>query len=226
VGGNYWIKPAGYAGPARRVWVDFNRGGKSYVLIGKGRQSADNSGGWFGTDTELSVGGLLKENAATAGVSKLSSSFVNYLMNGTATGWTNNNAENYMVVNRITNAADNLGGVGDSFQIKVTGPTPIATVPFTWIDQFGSSATDSRLPTGTGTITRYPSIWLSGVAGATQNAFGDYFPSDDGQRLFTWHWDGHGLNHGWSAGGGETRGLLNSSNEGWAIQFVQLWIRS
>ena len=173
----------------------------------------------------LSVGGLLKENAATAGVSKLSSSFVNYLMNGTSSGWTNNNAENYMVVNRITNAADNLGGVGDSFQIKVTGPTPNVTVPFTWIDQFGSTV-DSRQPTGTGTITRYPSIWLSGVAGATKNTFGDYFPSDDGQRLFTWHWDGHGLNHGWSAGAGETRGLLNSSNHGWAIQFVQLWVRS
>jgi hypothetical protein len=218
--GNYWLKPTGYTGPARQVWIDFNRGGESYVLIGKGRQSNERNGGWFGTDSELAVDGLREENAYSAGISKLSAEFVNYLMNGTANGWTNNDPKNYMVANRIANARDGYEGVGDSFKIKVTSSNR-----FTWIGQFGAATGSTN---GFGSIIRYPSEWMVGAEFGSSTTFNDnYFGSCDcGSRLFMFQWDGHGDYHGWSAGYAEHRGFEYTENQGWPIQFVQLWMRS
>jgi hypothetical protein len=220
--GNYWIKPTGYSGAAVLLWCDMTNLSGGWALIGKGRQSSDNSGGWFGTENELSVSGLQQANAFSAGISKVSSSFVNYMMNGTSTGWQNANTNNYLVVNRINNATDGYGGIGDSFYHKITNQSA-----FAWVNQFGSSPTDVQNAAGTGVNQRYASTWLSGgqvastVSGFNDNDFG----SGNGTgRLFTWHWSGHGVNHGWSSGSTETRGFQNGS-EGHAIQFVQLWAR-
>ena len=217
--GNYWIKPDGYTGPARQVWIDFSQAGESWVLIGKGRQSNNRSGGWFGTDSELAVDGLLQENAYSAGISKLSAEFVNYLMNGTANGWTNGDANNYMVANRIANATDGFAGVGDSFKIKVTSSTR-----FTWISQFGAA---TGAPNGSGSITRYLNEWMTGATLGPSTTFSDNYWNSCNctSRLFTWQWDGHGSYHGWSSGQSEFRGFQNT-NEGHAIQFTQLWLRS
>ncbi|MEY3267189.1 MAG: hypothetical protein RJA15_1635, partial [Actinomycetota bacterium] len=217
--GNYWLKPTGYTGRARQVWIDFNRGGESYVLIGKGRQSNAASGGWFGTDSELATDGLLQENASAAGISKLSAEFVNFLMNGTADGWTNSDAANYLVANRIATATDGYEGIGDSFKLKVTSSTR-----FAWVNQFGSAG---GYPSGSGEIARYSTQWMTGTSdGTVTGGLGDNgFGCNCTNRLFTWQWGGHGLYHGWSSGVGETRGFVES-NEQHAIQFVQLWLRS
>ena len=58
----------------------------------------------------------------------MSSEFVNYLMNGTANGWTNVNPNNALIVNRISNANDGYGGVGDSWKIKVTNDSDVFVV--------------------------------------------------------------------------------------------------
>jgi hypothetical protein len=220
--GNYWIKPTGYSGAAVLLWCDMTNLGGGWTLIGKGRQSSDNSGGWFGTNNELSLSGLQQANAFSAGISKVSSSFVNYLMNGTASGWKNFDGENYLVANRISNATDGYSGIGDSFYHKITNQSA-----FAWVDQFGSTPTDGGTNAGTGVNRRYPNIWLGGtqtstdVSGFRDNDFGS---GNGTARLFTWHWSGHGAFHGWSSGSTETRGFQNGS-EAHAIQFVQLWAR-
>jgi hypothetical protein len=140
-------------------------------------------------------------------------------MNGTSNGWNSSDERNYMVANRIATATDGYDGVGDSFKIKVT-----STNRFSWINQFGSA---NGGPDASGAITRYPSVWMEGVASGTASSFSDnYFTgcNCDG-RLFTWQWGGHGSYHGWSSGASETRGFMNGG-EAHAIQFVQLWLRS
>jgi hypothetical protein len=220
--GNYWIKPTGYSGSAKLLWCDMTNQGGGWVLIGKGRQSSDNNSGWFGTESELAVTGLQQANAFSAGISKVDQDFVNYLMNGTANGWTNGNASNYLIANRISNATDGYPGIGDSFYHKVTNQSR-----FAWVNQFGSTPTDQQPATGTGVNRRYAGIWLSGgqTAGDATNFIDNDFGSNNGTaRLFTWHWSGHGAFHGWSSGSTEGRGFQNS-NETHAIQFVQLWAR-
>lgn len=221
--GNYYIKPTGYTGAAEQLWVDNDNLDGGWVLIGKGRQSGDDSGGWFGTENAISTTGLVSSNAFSAGVSKVSSSFVNYLMNGTANGWQNSNANNYLVANRISNATDGYAGLGDSLYFKVTNNTQ-----FKWVNQFGrSTPTDNSGAEGTGTNKRYNGSWHSaGQYGNTESTFADnyYGGPNSTNRSFTWHWSGHGSYHGWSSGNGETRGFQNGS-ESHAIQFVQLWAR-
>lgn len=196
--------------------------GGGWVLIGKGRQSNSNTGGWFGTENEIDTGGLQQANAFSAGVSKVSSTFVNYLMNGTANGWNSSSTDNYLVVNRIDNATDGYQGVGDSFYFKVTNE-----VNFKWVAQFGRADLNNQTVSGTGVNKRYYSTWhTGGQYGSQSSSFVDNYNSlgNGTPRLFTWHWDGHGVYHGWSSGDGENRGFQNGT-ESHAIQFVQLWAR-
>lgn len=225
--GNYFIKPQGYSGQAVQLWCDFTHLGGGWVLIGKGRESNDSNGGWFGTENAINTNGLLQTTAADAGVSKVSSEFVNYLMNGTANGWTNGNPSNYIIANRISNANDGYGGVGDSWKIKVTNDSM-----FKWINQFGSAQTDQYgANTGYGDLQRWSSDWLSGTqtfdfTNVRFNDTCDIACYNDERRLFSWHWSGHDVYHGWSAGAsmGIGNGFMNGG-EGHAIQFVQLWAR-
>lgn len=221
--GNYYIKPTGYTGSAELLWVDNDNLGGGWVLIGKGRQVADDAGGWFGTENAISTTNLTSTNAFAAGIAKVSSSFVNYLMNGTANGWNNANANNYLVANRISNATDGYAGIGDSLYFKVTNSTQ-----FKWVNQFGrATPTDNSSADGTGTNKRYNSIWhAGGQYGNTETTFADvyYGGSNSTNRSFTWHWSGHGSYHGWSTGDQESRGFQNSS-ERHSIQFVQLWAK-
>lgn len=230
--GNYWIKPAGYSGPAVQLWCEFDQAGGGWALIGKGRESNVVAGGWFGTENEINVSGLTQENAFSTGVSKVSSTFVNYLMNGTANGWMNSNDRNVLLANRISNATDGYtntnnvfvpwGGIGDSFTIKVDTSTQ-----FKWIDQFGATGAGDRRPTvANGYLKRYSGTWLSGsVTNDSYTHLLDNF-DNDARRLFTWQWGSHGGYHGWSAGQsiGAGKGFM-AGNEGHAIQFVQLWAR-
>jgi uncharacterized protein YjdB len=222
--GNYWIKPAGYAGAAEQVWCDFDKAGGGWVLIGKGRQSNDPNGGWFGTNASLATSGLTKENASSSGISKLSAEFVNRLMNGTANGWDNAKSTNYMLVNRIANAEDGLGGVGDSLAMKVTSSTS-----FAWVNQFGSATLGYNDWDAIGNISRYSSTWLTGnkTYEITSVKLRDTLyqgGENNAERLFTWFWDGHSGYHGWSAGQYVTTGFTGSAGDH-AIQFVQLWAR-
>ena len=218
--GNYFIKPQGYSGQAVQLWCDFSHFGGGWVLIGKGRQSSDYNGGWFGTEAAIDTSGLLQANAANAGISKVSSEFVNYLMNGTSDGWMNLNVNNYLIANRINNANDGYGGVGDSWKIKITNETK-----FKWIAQFGDTGMNAQASTGYGQVQRWDNSWLSGSQtyswdNIRLNDMGD----NDSRRMFNWHWDGHGNYHGWSAGNSENRGFMNGG-ENHPLQFVQLWAR-
>lgn len=221
--GNYWIKPTGFTGSSLLLWCDMTNLGGGWVLIGKGRQSSDSTGGWFGTNNEVSTSGLQQANAFSAGVSKVSASFVNFLMNGTSAGWQNGNNQNYLVVNRISNAQDGLSGIGDSLYFKVTNQTT-----FSWVNQFGSAIqNNSTAATGTGVNIRYNSVWHGGGQyGSQESSFNDnyYGGPNSTNRSFTWWWSGHGNFHGWSSGNTETRGFQNGT-EGHALQFVQLWAR-
>ena len=223
--GNYWIKPENYSGAARLLWCDMTNQGGGWVLIGKGRADSNNNSGWFGTNNELNVAGLQQANSRLGGVSKVSSSFVNYLMNGTANGWDNSRADNFMVANRINNAQDGRGGTGDSAYMKVTNQTTWA-----WVNQFGASQTDrSGDSSGRGAMTAWTGTWLSGSTRPGAFTNGNFIDNDFGSgngtgRWFMWHWSGHGSWHGWSSGSTERRGFQNGS-EGHALQFVQLWAR-
>ena len=220
--GNYFIKPAGYSGQAVQLWCDFTNAGGGWMLIGKGRQSNDYNGGWFGTEAAIDTTGLLQTNAANAGISKVSSEFVNYLMNGTVNGWANPNPNNFLIANRLNNANDGYGGIGDSWKIKITNETS-----FKWINQFGSTGMNAQSQTGYGEVERWDGTWLSGSRTYSWNNMRiNDMGDNDGRRLFTWHWDGHGDYHGWSAGHniGQSGGFLNGG-EGHALQFVQLWAR-
>ncbi len=221
--GNYWIKPAGYSGAAEEVWCDFDKSGGGWVLIGKGRHSNDSTGGWFGTDNGIATAGLRKENAFAAGGSKLSADFVNKLMNGTSNGWDNTKPTNFMIANRINNATDGYGGIGDSWKIKIASANS-----FTWIDQFGSSTgAYNAFPAQSGDISRYTSSWLGGdLTGslASVQIQDIYVWGNNDRRMFNGYWDGHQGHHGWSAGNLVTAGF-QAGSERHAIQFVQLWAR-
>lgn len=218
--GNYYIKPTNYSGAAVNCYVDNTNQGGGWVLIGKGRQSSDNSNGWFGTDNAVNEG---QTNSATWNnptVSHVSSSFVNYLMGGTSTGWSNSGK--YMIINRRQDCEDNLGGVGDSFYHQITNQSS-----FTWVNQFGSTPVDTQPSTASGTNIRYNALWLAGGQyGSTASGFMDnyYGGGNDSNRLFTWHWSGHGSYHGWSSGSTEFRGFQNAT-EGHALQHVHVWIK-
>jgi hypothetical protein len=220
--GNYFIKPQGYSGQAEQLWCDFTHLGGGWVLIGKGRQSNDYNGGWFGTEAAINTSGLLQANAADAGISKVSSEFVNYLMNSSASGWTNSSPDNYLIANRINNANDGYGGVGDSWKIKITNETQ-----FKWMGQFGDTGMNAQSNTGYGQVQRWGDTWLSGSNtyswdNMRVNDMGD----NDGRRMFNWHWDGHGDYHGWSAGAGTGAGYgFMNGGEQHPLQFVQLWAR-
>ena len=225
--GNYWIKPTGYSGPAELVWCDFDtsKSGGGWVLIGKGRQSNDVTGGWFGTDSSLATSGLKKENAFGAGISKLSADFVNRLMNGTSNGWDNTKSSNFVVANRISNALDGYGGIGDSWKIKVKSSSA-----FTWINQLGTSTLDYRQIQTTGDISRYASTWMTGSETLSRTGVNiqdtmDFDGKDNQERLFTWLWNSHGGYHGWAAGAtvGSSSGFSVGGSH--AFQFVQLWAR-
>jgi hypothetical protein len=127
-----------------------------------------------------------------------------------------------MVVNRINNATDGFSGVGDSYYHKITNQAQ-----FSWVNQFGSTPTDSQPASGTGINRRFGSIWLGGaqISGDASNFIDNDFGSGNSTgRLFTWHWSGHGALHGWSSGSSEFRGQ-QAGSEGHALQFVQLWAR-
>jgi hypothetical protein len=218
-----------------------NQGG-GWVLIGAGRASNNDSGGWFGSNAESNTGYLVSSTYKTCPnntIAKVSAEFVNYLMNGTASGWQNGNANNYLIINRISDATDGLGsignfgngGVGDSVQGKITNDAT-----FKWVQYIGGTTTDnSGLITGTGAFTRYSQNWLNGsITGAT-NAVNmvdnDWGGSNDWRRAFTWHWSGHGPWHGISAGStvlgsgqGQSGGFTQGS-EGHAIQYCHWFIR-
>ena len=220
--GNYFIKPQGYSGQAVQLWCDFTHMGGGWALIGKGRQSNDYNGGWFGTESAINTAGLLQANAADAGISKVSSEFVNYLMGGSANGWTNLNPDNYIIANRISNANDGYGGVGDSWKIKITNESQ-----FKWVNQFGATGMNQQPHTGYGAVERWDSLWMAGSRTYSwDNIRLLDMGENDARRYFTWHWDGHGAYHGWSAGAnaGTGYGFMNGG-EGHAIQFVQLWAR-
>ena len=240
--GNYWIRPTGYAGAARLLYCDMTNQGGGWVLIGAGRASNNDSGGWFGSNAESNTGYLVSSTYKTCPnntIAKVSAEFVNYLMNGTASGWQNGNANNYLIINRISDATDGLGsignfgngGVGDSVQGKITNDAT-----FKWVQYIGGTTTDnSGLITGTGAFTRYSQNWLNGsITGAT-NAVNmvdnDWGGSNDWRRAFTWHWSGHGPWHGISAGStvlgsgqGQSGGFTQGS-EGHAIQYCHWFIR-
>jgi hypothetical protein len=145
-------------------------------------------------------------------------------MNGTANGWDNAKSTNYMLVNRIANAEDGLGGVGDSLAMKVTSSTS-----FAWVNQFGSATLGYNDWDAIGNISRYSSTWLTGnkTYEITSVKLRDTLyqgGENNAERLFTWFWDGHSGYHGWSAGQYVTTGFTGSAGDH-AIQFVQLWAR-
>lgn len=218
--GNYFIKPQNYSGAAVNCYVDNTNQGGGWVLIGKGRQSSDNSNGWFGTDNAVNEGQTNSGSWNNPTVSHVSSSFVNYLMGGTTNGWSN--ANKYMIINRRQDCDDGLSGVGDSFYHQITNQSS-----FTWVNQFGSTPVDTQPSTASGTNIRYNGLWLgAGQYGSTASGFMDnyYGGGNDSNRLFTWHWSGHGAYHGWSSGSTEFRGF-QSGTEGHALQHVHVWIK-
>ena len=236
--GNYWIKPTGYSGAARLLYCDMTNQGGGWVLIGAGRASNNDSGGWFGSNAESNTQFLTSSQykACTNNtIAKVSSEFVNYLMNGTASGWQNGNANNYLIINRIHDATDGLGSignygnnsVGDSVSLKITNQSQ-----FVWINQIGrATAIDDQTVTGSGTVNRYTQNWLAGGAASWTNSNLNISPTNDHTRWFSWHWNSHGAWHGISAGtnvagsgSGGTGGFTNS-NENHAIQYCHWFMR-
>jgi len=243
--GNYWIKPDGYGGSAELLWCDMTNQGGGWVLIGAGRASNDNGGGWYGNNTGQNTSYLTSTAALTVPnntIAKVSGDFVNCLMVGATTGgWQNGKATNYLIMNRRHDATDGLGsignqgngGTGDSFYLKITNQST-----FTWVNQWGTSNQDNSpsAPTGTGDIIRYPNYWLAGSSTGRNSSGGQTFDNDNGgsndwRRLFTWHWSGHGPWHGNSAGSTVTgsgqggNGGFTNGSEGHAIQYSHVWAR-
>lgn len=226
--GFYWIKPTGYSGSALFLYCDMTNSGGGWVLVAKGRQVADDGAGWFGNNSDYNVSEL--QNAGTLlspTVAKVNGSFINYLMNGTASGWDNARSTNELLANRRSDCTDGRGGPNDSFRLKVLNQTT-----FTWNNQFGHSTpvdNPGSVVTGTGFVGRYTSLWKGGsLQGSVANAqmydndFGT--PGNDVGRSFQWHWGQHGAYHGWSAGSTYGSGFVNGS-EGHPIQYVQAFVR-
>jgi len=240
--GNYWIKPTNYSSAARLLYCDMTNQGGGWVLVGAGRASNDGNGGWFGSNAESNTGYLQSSTYKTCPnntIAKVSSDFVNYLMNGTANGWQNGNSSNYLIINRINDATDGMGsianqgngGFGDSMYAKITNQSQ-----FVWVNQIGETPTDqSGLVTGTGSFTRYSQNWLAGSTTGSPNAAStvdnDWGGSNDWRRWFTWHWSGHGSWHGISAGSTVTgsgqggNGGFTNGSEGHAIQYCTWFAR-
>lgn len=216
--GDYWIKPTNFSGAAVKLFCDMSNQGGGWVLIGKGRQYDDASGGWFGTNNAYGdLSGLQQANSKSAGVVHVSAEFVNKLMNGTDNGWNNSNSSNYIIANRITDATDGYGSAGRSLYMKITNQSD-----FRWVNQFGSNAGSENI-TGSGTMNTYTGQWLNGSLEHSATQMID-FGANDCSRWFTWYWTGHGNFRGWSAGNGCTSGFQNASEQH-AIQFVQMWAR-
>jgi hypothetical protein len=240
--GNYWIKPTNYSGAARLLYCDMTNQGGGWVLIGAGRASNNDGGGWFGSNAESNTNYLQLSTYKTCPnntIAKVSSEFVNYLMNGTASGWQNGNANNYLIINRINDATDGMGsianqgngGFGDSMYAKITNDAN-----FKWVQYIGgTTVNNSSLITGTGSFTRYTQNWLAGSTtgspGAATTVDNDWGGSNDWRRWFTWHWSGHGDWHGISAGSSVTgsgqggNGGFTNGGEGHAIQYCTWFIR-
>jgi hypothetical protein len=226
--GFYWIKPTGYSGSALFLYCDLTNDGGGWVLVGKGRAINNDGAGWFGDNADFNVSEL--QNAGTllsATVAKVNGSFINYLMNGTASGWDNARSTNELLANRRSDCTDGRGGPNDSWRLKVLNQTT-----FTWNNQFGHSTpidNPCSVVTGSGFIGRYTGLWKGGsLQGSVANAqmydndFGT--PGNDVGRSFQWHWGQHGAWHGWSAGSTYPSGFVNGS-EGHPIQYVQAFVR-
>lgn len=199
--GNYRIQPVGQS--EYTLYVDNSNQGGGWVLIAKGRQ--ENVGAW-GSANDYNTSELVSSTSTNTTVAKLNANFINALIGGS---WNDNMR---FLINRTE--------VGDSWRMHV--PNNRA---FSWYD-FNNDVQDNQIAFY-GDIWRYSSHWWSGsnTHSASNVNISDYGPTNDGNRIFSWRWSGHGGWRGWSAGSSITSGFQNAS-EGHAIQTVQIYVKT
>jgi hypothetical protein len=204
--GDYWIKPTSYAGSAKLLYVDNTNRGGGWVLVAKGRESSDANAWW--ADASYNENQLINSSRATTTVARVDSSFVGALWGSGS--WTSNS--NFLV---------NRAEVGDSWRYLLpSGRT------FSWTD-FGGAQNVSTSPVNATSGSRWSAAWWTGSEIiATNFNYWDWYATgnNDGTRIFSWWWSGHGNFRGWSAGASVTNGF-QAGSEGHAIQTVQIYIK-
>lgn len=202
--GDYWYKPAGYAGAALQLYTNFTNApsGKGYVLVARGRESTD----WWNTAGQNTSALNLTNISTNTPIAVASDSFVNTLI---GTNW---NAMK-MLTNRMN--------IPDSLYIQGTSSSS-----FSW------SYFNQQPSALSATISRYTSIWKGGSVSYTGTNITNWtdtlsagLAGNDCTRTFTWTWSGHNGYQGWSGGSSCTpAGSFQASGEGHAIELVNVYI--
>ena len=187
-------------------------GSNAWLLIGRGRQ------GWqFDTDGQGAVGDVSQNLASPAGFAPAaySDAIVNDLLAQTGI----DNTEVEIRLRRATNPA------GTAWQeVRWNDFTGAA---FTYDLEQGGAGLSVEHSIGVNELT----LPIDGVATNTRDTFGP--TGNDGGRVFTWAWGGHGNVRGFSYGSSITNGANNGTsflwengNENHAIPYTEVYIRA
>ncbi len=212
------------AGSSIPLFVDGDHDGGGWVLVGRGRD------GWAWSEDGSGTPDTVKDDIGTAAAftpNYLSAALIQELIDNASPS-----IDLTLVEIRIKRASADDGG---SYQESVW--LPITQTTWTWLFDGGGPSGENTTPFGYEVdLFVFDSVLgtMASLIGANTEDTVDPFSSfgaDDHTRIFTWAWDGHTLQQGFSYGTSVTIGDTSSTNfaynegMGRSLPYTEIYIR-